>query len=202
MKAINYRNYDYIVKDNIGLVYHIVNRFYVTPFEKDDLIQAGLMGLYYAARRFDENKGFKFSTYATPYILGEIKKELSKLNIIQVNSYFKKIAQRVNQETNKGFKNLATICHTSIENVAIATSFQNQVVLIEPMAFDKISNKKSIIDLFRMNQSNFNQIDNEIFRLRFFNHWNQSEIASKLNIHQSSVSRRLKQMVQIILADL
>lgn len=201
MKVIEFRNYDYLIKKNLGLVYKIVSRFFVNPFEKDDLVQAGLMGLFYAAQKFDNKKGFKFSTYATPYILGEIKKELEKMNIIRVNSYFKKIARKVNQTPEKDFQNLAVICQTSIENVAIATSYQSQVILLEPIELDRLSSKKSIFDRYLTNQSYFSALDNEIFRLRFFYQWNQKEIGYKLKLNQSNISRRLRQMIKLIIED-
>lgn len=68
-----------LIKENIGLVYTIVSRFSVSQFDKDDLVQAGLMGLEYAINHFQEDRGYKLSTYAVPFILGNIKKELKKL---------------------------------------------------------------------------------------------------------------------------
>ncbi len=75
------------IKENIGLVYTIVSRFSVSQFDRDDLIQAGLMGLEYAIHHFDEKKGYKLSTYAVPFIIGNIKKELK--NIKQENTILK-----------------------------------------------------------------------------------------------------------------
>lgn len=80
---LKFRNEDVenLIKKNIGLVYKIVSRFSVSQFDKDDLIQAGLMGLEYAIRHFQKEKGYKISTYAVPFILGNIKKELKKIKL-------------------------------------------------------------------------------------------------------------------------
>ncbi len=76
ISTYEYENYEYVIKENLGLVYHIVNRFKVSAFDREDLVQVGMMGLFAAARSFDLNRGVKFSTYAVPFILGNIKKEL------------------------------------------------------------------------------------------------------------------------------
>ncbi|MFA7131582.1 MAG: sigma-70 family RNA polymerase sigma factor, partial [Bacilli bacterium] len=63
-----------VVNEHQGLVKSIVKRFSVSAFDQDDLMQAGFMGLIDAFKRFNPEKGYAFSTYATPFILGAIKK--------------------------------------------------------------------------------------------------------------------------------
>ncbi len=63
-----------LVTENIGLVHACANRFRGSGVEYDDLFQAGCVGLIKAAAGFDESLGFRFSTYAVPAILGEIKR--------------------------------------------------------------------------------------------------------------------------------
>ena len=60
--------------DNIGLVHSCARRFNGRGIEYDDLFQAGCVGLVKAADGFDETRGLKFSTYAVPVILGEIRR--------------------------------------------------------------------------------------------------------------------------------
>ena len=91
MHQENLNSYEYLVKKHQGLVYHIVNRFNVSSFDRDDLIQAGMMGLLEAIKRYDINYNTKFSTYAIPYILGNIKKEYNIQNSVISSSYYKKI---------------------------------------------------------------------------------------------------------------
>ncbi|MCL2514185.1 MAG: sigma-70 family RNA polymerase sigma factor, partial [Oscillospiraceae bacterium] len=63
-----------LIEPNIGLVHSCANRFRGRGAEYDDLFQAGCVGLVKAASGFDEGRGFAFSTYAVPVILGEIKR--------------------------------------------------------------------------------------------------------------------------------
>ena len=62
------------VEKNLGLVHSCANRFRGRGVEYEDLFQAGCVGLIKAADNFDETRGFSFSTYAVPVILGEIKR--------------------------------------------------------------------------------------------------------------------------------
>ena len=59
----------------------IVNKYKVSAFDKDDLYQAGLVGLYKAIKNYKDEYNVKLSTYAFKYIIGEINKEYNKLNI-------------------------------------------------------------------------------------------------------------------------
>jgi len=58
----------------VDLVFKIVKRMNFTSCDREDLIQAGLMGLHQATKKYDPSRNVKFSTYATYYIVGEIKK--------------------------------------------------------------------------------------------------------------------------------
>ena len=62
------------IKNNLGLVHSCCGRFKGKGIEYDDLFQAGCIGLIKAQKGFDESRGLKFSTYAVPVILGEIKR--------------------------------------------------------------------------------------------------------------------------------
>lgn len=65
---------DDLINNNYGLVHSCANKFRKRGVEYDDLFQAGCIGLIKASRNFDESRGFAFSTYAVPVILGEIKR--------------------------------------------------------------------------------------------------------------------------------
>ena len=62
------------ISDNIGLVHACAKRFKSRGIEYDDLFQAGCLGLVKAVDGFDDDRGVKFSTYAVPVILGEMKR--------------------------------------------------------------------------------------------------------------------------------
>ena len=86
-----------VIEENIGLVKTIVNRFKVSDFDKDDLMQAGLIGLWKAAYHYNEKMNVKFSTYACKFIMGEIKEEMKKFNMIKISrKYYKwKISRNI-----------------------------------------------------------------------------------------------------------
>ena len=83
MIKVNTSQCEFLVESNIKLVIKIASRFSVSAFDREDLIQAGLYGLYKAARRYDVSKGNKFSTYAVYYIIGAMKDELKKFRLIK-----------------------------------------------------------------------------------------------------------------------
>ena len=86
MVKVNTKDCEYLVESNIKLVVKIANRFSVNAYDKEDLIQAGLYGLYKAARKYDISKGNKFSTYAVYYIIGAMKDELKKIRFVKENN--------------------------------------------------------------------------------------------------------------------
>ena len=81
-----------LVTNNMGLVYSVVKRFGGRGFESEDLIQIGAIGLIRAAERFDMSYGVKFSTYAIPMIIGEIKRFIRDDGIIKVSRSLKETA--------------------------------------------------------------------------------------------------------------
>ena len=91
----NINSYDFLIKEHQGLVYHIVNRFYVSPFDRDDLIQAGMMGLLAAIKKYDINRDVAFSTYAIPYIIRNVKKEYYKQNSLISSVYASGVTEDV-----------------------------------------------------------------------------------------------------------
>ena len=104
-----------VIEDNIGLVKTIVSRFNVSKFDKDDLMQAGLIGLWKAAYHYNEEMGVKFSTYSVKYILGEIKNELKNLNVIKVSrKYYSIINEYANAISYEVQLNLFIISSSSI----------------------------------------------------------------------------------------
>lgn len=83
---------------NIGLVHTCARRFVGRGIEYDDLYQAGSMGLVKAVDGFDESRGLKFSTYAVPVILGEIRRLFRDGGTVKVGRSLKELAMRVSRE--------------------------------------------------------------------------------------------------------
>lgn len=171
MDKVNTSQYNYLVENNKRLVYKIARRFKTNPFDFDDLVQAGLMGLYKAACRYDITKGAKFTTYATYFIVGAIKDELAKKSLIKNYSYLDYL---------KEFKNQDSSDKVIYENY-------NPIVLKEDL--NDIEGSYLNMDLF-----DFDSLEKKILKLRLVNHATQVEIAKELNLSQSKVSRILKRM--------
>ena len=77
------------ITENIGLVHSVANKFRGRGADYDDLFQAGCVGLIKAVDNFDETKGFAFSTYAVPVIMGEIKRIFRDGGLIKVSRSLK-----------------------------------------------------------------------------------------------------------------
>ena len=80
---------DEMISNNIGLVHSIANRFRGRGADYDDLFQSGCIGLIKAVDNFDESKGFAFSTYAVPVIMGEINRMFRDGGAVQVRRSIK-----------------------------------------------------------------------------------------------------------------
>ncbi len=135
-----------LIKDNIGLVYKVVSRFCVSKFDKDDLIQAGLLGLEYAIINYDISKGYKLSTYAVPFIIGNIKKEMK--NIRMESNYLK--SSMLNGDISiSDFKN-----DENIEGIIIQLArLDDDEQKIYDLKFLKNYTEKSIAKIMGVNQS-------------------------------------------------
>ena len=86
-----------IISENIGLVHACAKKFKGRGIEYDDLFQAGCVGLVKAVDAFDKSRGGKLSTYAVPFIIGEIKRYIRDDGRIKVSRSIKELATKINQ---------------------------------------------------------------------------------------------------------
>ncbi len=117
-----------VVEENIGLVWNIVKRFHGRGYDAEDLFQIGCIGLIKAIDNFDLEYDVKFSTYAVPMILGEIKRFLRDDGMIKVSRTVKenswkvrRAAQRLDQEMGRS---------ATIEEIAAATELEPEDIVI------------------------------------------------------------------------
>ena len=87
-----------IISGNLGLVHACAHRFKGRGIEYDDLFQAGCMGLCKAADAFDEGRGVRFSTYAVPVILGEMRRLFRDGGAVKVSRTLKELSIKINRE--------------------------------------------------------------------------------------------------------
>ncbi len=91
---------DLLIKNNSGLIWNIVKRFTGRGYEAEDLYQIGSIGLIKAIKRFDIGLEVQLSTYAVPYIMGEIKRFMRDDGIIKISRQTKELPIRIKQIKN------------------------------------------------------------------------------------------------------
>lgn len=170
---VNTSQYAYIVEENLGLVYKVIKRFRVNHFDRDDLVQAGMMGLLRAAYTFDIARGIKFSTYAVPFIIGAIKKEFKKLHMVVSSKYYEEINHNLSKNIPGDY---------NPEDVLVATNMQKTIIVTEDVS--NISGEYLNINKYFLDQTELKMLE---YRLK--GNYSQSQIAKLMNISQSKVSR-------------
>lgn len=205
---------DRLVTENTGLVWSIVRRFAGRGYELEDLFQIGSIGLMKAIDKFDTNYEVKFSTYAVPMIIGEIRRYLRDNSSYRIPRSLRDIAYKAMQAKERLAKNaqkeptleeIANECEIPVEDVVYALdAIQTPLSLFDPVytdggdtlyVMDQISDKKNkeehwVEDLSLSDAlSHLNERDEHIIRLRFFEGKTQIEVADEIHISQAQVSR-------------
>ena len=139
-----------LVTENINLIYLVMKRFRNRGIENDDLFQIGAVGLMKAAERFDEGRGYTFSTYAVPMIIGEIRRYLRDNNSIRVSRSVRDLAykalqfkEKFNKEKGREPSGEEIAKELGVEKEEIAfclDAIQDPVSLQEPVYGDDTEN--------------------------------------------------------------
>ena len=208
-----------LVENNSGLIWSIVRRFKDRGYELEDLYQIGSLGLIKAIRRFDTNFEVQLSTYAVPYILGEIKRFIRDDGPIKVSRSTKelyvKIREIQKQHLNKTgcdikIEEVSKILKVSKEDIANALDSSNCVDSIYDYSYkdetegnilDKIpaniDSEKNLIDKLVLKDviEELNERDKKIILLRYYRGSTQMQVAKMLGISQVQVSRIEKKVL-------
>lgn len=204
----------------------IISRKYINRgIEFDDIYQIACMGLIFAIDRFDITKGFEFTSFATPTILGEIKKYFrDKGWAIKVPRKIQEISRKVNEYSNI-LSNQLHRAPTIKEIAEYANSSEEEV--LEAFEAGKMFNSQSLDEKFDMNSDDsdlslmdivgeedkhfirienkdfidksmnkLNDLEKDIITKRFYHNKTQSDIAKELNISQMTVSRIEKKSLE------
>ena len=202
-----------LINGNLRLVLSVIQRFSSRGENLDDLFQVGCIGLIKAIDNFDINLGLRFSTYAVPMIIGEIRRYVRDYNPIRVSRSLRdtayhamKIKERIINETQQEptVEEIAKEMGIKKENVVIALeAIIEPVSLYEPVYFDagdtiyvmdQIGDRNTDIDwideiLLKKAISNLGEREKNILSLRFMNGLTQTEVAKEIGISQAQVSR-------------
>lgn len=218
---------DILVNHNLGLIRSVIKRFSNRGYESEDIFQLGSIGLIKAIQKFDTSYNVKFSTYAVPMIIGEIRRFLRDDGIIKVSRSLKQTANKVKQSKERLSKQLGrepTIQEISEE---IKVSKEDIVMALESnyapdylhdvihqndgspiFLIDKIEDENpgdfELVDKITLKQSigKLNSRERQIIVLRYFKDKTQTEIAKKLGISQVQVSRIEKKVLSNLKDDL
>ena len=187
------------VLDYEGLIYSIISK-YPSRFDKDDLFQAGMLGLVDAYKHFDPHANTKFSTYAYYYIVGEVNKyikECSSLKIgkdlIELKKKIIKVTDLMTQKLGRIPSNLEIALYLDVpeQDINEALISTDEVSSIEESFNYLESNDNINIDLLdlKMEINKLPKEEREIIISRYFTGLTQSETSNKLGISQVQVSR-------------
>ena len=211
------------IKGNLRLVLSVIRRFQNSNENADDLFQIGCIGLMKAIDNFDTTLQVKFSTYAVPMIIGEIRRYLRDNNSIRVSRSLRDIAYKAiyaRENYTKQHLREPTIAEISQETgiekemiVYAMDAIQNPVSLFEPVyteggdtlyVMDQISDKKNkeenwIEELaLQAAMEHLGEREKYIIRLRFFEGRTQMEVAEDIDISQAQVSRLEKHALKVM----
>ncbi len=211
------------IKGNLRLVLSVIKRFSSSSENADDLFQIGCVGLMKAVDHFDPDRLVKFSTYAVPMIIGEIRRYLRDNNSIRVSRSLRDTAYKAIYAKEKYVKkNLKEPTVQEIaEEIGIAKeeivyaldAIQSPVSLHEPIyneggdtlyIMDQVSDKKNkeenwVEELsLEAAMSHLSERERYIIMLRFFEGKTQMEVAEKIKISQAQVSRLEKNALKVM----
>lgn len=202
------------VSQNLGLVHACAGRFRGRGIEYDDLYQAGCIGLIKAADNFDPTLGFKFSTYAVPVIIGEIKRMFRDGGAVKVSRSLKELGMKIGRETDSFVKQfgreptvgeLSEKLSASVEQITEAISATAPPVSLTvsnddgesqtDIPTDAPDEKITEIMSLRAELDRLSEDDRRLIDLRFYKHKTQSETAKLLGMTQVQVSRRERKVL-------
>ena len=207
-----------LASENLGLVHALAKRFIGKGIEYEELYSAGCVGLVKAANKFDETKGYCFSTYAVPVILGEIKALFRDGGAVKVSRSIKELSLKITKvsavfsaENGRApaVSELAVMLEVSSEQITEALNSAQPTVSLtydEENEFEiPISDNCDAIDLrLSLGQAikNLEENDRKLIILRYFGNKTQQETAKILKISQVQVSRREKKVLNALKMEL
>ncbi len=211
------------IKGNLRLVLSIIQRFSNSNENLDDLFQIGCIGLMKAIDNFDTTLNVKFSTYAVPMIIGEVRRFLRDNNTIRVSRSLRDIAYKAiytkeaimkNTDREPTVEEIAKKLEVSPEEIVTALdAIQSPLSLYEPVyseggdtlyIMDQISDTKNKesnwVEMLSLREAlkSLPEREKNIIQLRYFQGKTQMEVADEIHISQAQVSRLEKNALGIM----
>ena len=208
-----------LIEENNGLIWSIVKRFCDRGYDKEEIYQIGCMGFIKAIKRFDATFEVKLSTYAVPYMIGEIKRFIRDDGPIKVSRSLKELASKIKQLQKEYLDKtgeeitiykMAEILHINKEEIAAAMEYTRPIESIDESAYDdeggaskleKISTGKDemaqMVDKIVLKEliDNLQVREKQLVILRYFKNKTQCQVAKIMGISQVQVSRIEKKVL-------
>ena len=210
-----------LIEENLGLVHHIVKRFSGRGYETEDLFQIGVIGLMKAVDKFNTSFDVKFSTYAVPLIMGEIKRFLRDDGMIKISRTLKENAMRIKYARERlckewgrepSLEEVALEAALSVEEVVMSMeatiqvesiyrsvyqSDGSEICMIDQLADDRRDEQEGILNHMVIRQliKELAEKEQRLIVLRYFQDKTQTEVAQMLGISQVQVSRMEKKIL-------
>ncbi len=200
-------------EDNLGLVHLCANKFRGRGIEYEDLYSAGCIGLLKAVRAFDSCRGVKFSTYAVPVILGEIKRLFRDGGTVRVSRSLKELSLKI-QRLCTEFRQLngrePTVSELALLSGADEADVSEALCVSQPVLsltsggedegqidIPSEAPDGEIVDILALRQimSGLEENERALLELRYFRGLTQTKTAQALGMTQVQVSRREKKLL-------
>ena len=208
------RKRDEQIKENMGLVYACAARLRDKGVEYDELVQAGCVGLILACDRFDPGRGFRFSTYAVPLILGEMRRLFREGGSVRVSRRMRDLAKRareyMDEKTRQGapptMGEVADFLGVQREEAALALSSTRTPVSLTESGDEETGREQAVPvpddaiavgDRLALQQAlhSMQEKDRALILRRYFQGKTQTQTARELGMTQVQVSRREKKIL-------
>ena len=206
---------DRLVEENIGLIYMVLKRFKNRGRDMEELFQVGAEGLTKAAARFEPDRGYAFSTYAVPMIIGEIQRFIRDDGMVHISRKIKEDARKIaviREQLEKTDSNgisvekIAENTGLSKQDIIIAmeaenptTNIENESVIdfIEHKNAHEISVSDRVVDNLTLQEAikKLSEEEKRFIRIRYLEEKTQSQTAQILGKNQVAVSRYEKKLL-------
>lgn len=210
-----------LIEQNLGLVHHIVKRFWGRGYEAEDLFQVGVIGLMKAIDKFDTGYEVKFSTYAVPLIAGEIKRFIRDDGMVKVSRTLKENGMKikyarerlsaalnreptlkeVSQETLLTTDEIVLAMEANIQVESIYKSVYqndgNEIYMVDQLADENADEQEEVLNHLLLKQllGGLSENEKKLITLRYYQDKTQTEVAKVLGISQVQVSRLEKKIL-------
>lgn len=220
-KEGNKKAQEILVEENTGLIWSVVKRFQGRGYDKEDLFQIGSIGLLKCIDNFDLERKVKFSTYAVPLIMGEIKRFLRDDGLVKVSRSLKEASYKIKREKEHyeklynrepTLKEIAATLDMDESDILMAMESGQDICSLHQVIYqnegdeihleDKLEQQSDLIeqtvdDIYIQELlQKLNEQERKLIELRYFQNQTQAVIAGIMGISQVQVSRMEKKILE------